>query len=216
MAEGETVAEAEVEAVKLNLPKDILEEPIAPIAFQTGQDVVKTLDYEYRPQWGEASVQVIKREERLRKEIEKSLLPAKGENPEESWQKQWMTTFKIFYDLGVSKAKGEDDHSRGAEEKRFAARALQAFLIESDNPKLRVDKCSTLKEAQAGQLREVCRFALAAAALDAEDGKVPSGSEALLDTYQRVFFNKKNVFVAMGEDRKIVKEDQRRFHIRNV
>lgn len=148
--------------------------------------------------------------------VNRLLWPKEQEDPNTAWEKQWMTVFAVFNALGESRARG-DGNGRGSDDLRFAARVLQAHLIETQDPKVKVEGARDVKDNQARLLRGTARFALAAAEYTAGDsaGGDYLQRDSLVRIFEQAFLNKDTIVSKVAEDLK-KPEDEKDFSIRNI
>lgn len=189
---------------------------IAPLAHITAQEMAEQLAETFNPKKPLEAQRFEGPGQRAKQLVEEMLTPHPKNDPETNWQKQWMTVFEIFHNLGISRGKGEGN-GRGSDEARFAARAVQSHLLESSDSKLRAEGASRDPAIQQRQLKNTASFALAAAAVDRKRNAYNPG-EPVLETLERatLFRAREDIWNMVEEDRKINNEDNQRFHLRNL
>lgn len=229
------MAEADLDTI--SIPQEIVdgrERNVAPIAYQTAQEIQEELlglyvtESQLRNPANQGYRSLNEQERfvaqlenqragtgRAREVIANSLLRALAKDSEWGWQAEWMTIFNSFYDLGMSRTKGEGDGS-GSLKDRFSCSLLQTFLIETEDGRLRPTNVSVPKVDQRTLLRGTARFALAAAHLDYSKDK-GGETENLPDIFQRALFSKEQIKRLVAEDHQAHPDDNnRQFRLANI
>lgn len=197
------------------VPAALTENRIAPRAFQNAEDVLLSLEHLYSSRKSLDEQRMSTGLDRAKSLIEDFTFPDEKEDPEINWQRQFLAVFAAFYELGVSRAKGEGDSSNGSDQSKFVARCVQTHLIETNSPQERqVTGASTLPEIQHLALIATAKFALAAGHDDVNSEKYDP-SKPLVDVVERVSLGAEDIKKMVSED-SLKPEDKQQFSTRNI
>lgn len=197
------------------VPAALTENRIAPRAFQNAEDVLLSLEHLYSSRKSLDEQRMSTGLDQAEELIENYTSPDEKEDPEINWQRQFLTVFAAFYELGVSRAKGEGDSSNGSDQPKFVARCVQTHLIETNKPQeVKVAGASTPFEIQHLALIATAKFALATG-YDNVNSEKYDPSKPLLDVVERVSLGAGNIKQRVTEDANNP-EDKQLFSTRNI